>query len=140
MTVSGTHSEYKCWMCDHFSLVPHPDRSTKNHPYEEWSFICTRCIKDDGGNLENLVCCECKIGMCEWWYGSCNEIWEGTYSCKYCWDDSVFCQGCYFEHQKSSEHVKKRRKTKEKEEEETKEFSKWILSTYSKKKRETKKE
>jgi hypothetical protein len=54
--------------------------------------------------------------MCEWWYSDSGlnpnhspEIWEDTWTCKYCYDDVVYCQSCYYGHQKSEEHIEKKR-------------------------------
>ena len=131
------HPEYKCWQCDKRALIPHPDRETKKHPYPEWSFMCWNCSHPGEESFAVLVCCECKVGTVEWWYPRGEEIWEAMSTCKYCYDDCVYCQSCYFAHTTSDEHISKKKTYKKEREEELRQLEKYIVGMRKRKATDT---
>lgn len=105
MAKEECHPSFKCWNCDKPTLIPHPDRESKKHPYQDWSFVCTICVDTYNQRPEsNLVCCKCHVGTPDWWYPEGEELWEDVYICKYCEDTAVFCQSCYFGHCREETH------------------------------------
>jgi hypothetical protein len=50
--------------------------------------------------------------MPDYWYDSIDELcslWEDARECRYCPEEMVFCDRCYLKHQRTKEHLLKKK-------------------------------